>query len=81
MRKKAVRSRQKKKPNPAPLRLTDQQRAIMALVADGATDHEVGEQMGIAHGTVRKHIQNALTANELSSRLRLAVLIEREAQQ
>lgn len=60
------------------LKLTDRQREIFARLADGQTDREAAEEMGISHATVRKHIQTALETNGIASRLRLAVLIERE---
>lgn len=58
--------------------LTDKQREVMALIAEGASDKEAADQLGVSFHTIRAHVQNALTANDLTSRLRLAVLIERE---
>lgn len=60
------------------LELNERQRAIFAVLAEGGTDHEAADQLGISHPTVRKHIQNALEKNGLKSRLHMAVLIERE---
>lgn len=60
------------------LELTERQREIFGLLAEGFTDREAAEKLGVSHPTVRKHIQNAMEANGVASRLRMAVLIERE---
>lgn len=63
-----------------PLKLTTRQREVMALVADGMTDGEVAEAMGLTHSTVRTYVQSAMKANGAPTRVALAVWIEREAQ-
>ena len=50
-------------------RLTTRQWAIMRLVATGATNAQVAHQMGIAEGTVRKHLENVFVRLEVSSRM------------
>ena len=50
-------------------RLTTRQWANMRLVATGATNAQVAHQMGIAEGTVRKHLENVFVRLEVSSRM------------
>lgn len=38
--------------------LTARERAILRLASDGKTNPEIGDMLGIAHGTVRNHISN-----------------------
>jgi DNA-binding NarL/FixJ family response regulator len=40
------------------LTLTARERAILRLAADGKSNPEISEMLGIAHGTVRNHISN-----------------------
>jgi DNA-binding CsgD family transcriptional regulator len=40
-------------------RLTQREREILAVVADGATNGEVAAMLGISPQTVRKHLENA----------------------
>lgn len=38
--------------------LTARQRELMPLVAGGLTNRQIGRELGVAEGTVRKHLQN-----------------------
>jgi DNA-binding NarL/FixJ family response regulator len=40
--------------------LTPRQRQIVALIASGATDKEIGGSLGIATATAQKHVTNIL---------------------
>jgi DNA-binding CsgD family transcriptional regulator len=48
----------------ASTRLTPREREVLGLAANGYTSKEIGQQIGIAHRTVERHIEN--------SRLKLA---------
>jgi DNA-binding CsgD family transcriptional regulator len=39
--------------------LTRREREILSLVGEGSTNAEIGEQLSIASGTVRRHLENA----------------------
>ncbi len=40
-------------------RLTRREREILALVAEGMTNAEIGARLWISAGTVRRHLENA----------------------
>ena len=48
--------------------LTPRQREILALIARGATDKEIGATLGIATSTAQKHVSNLLRRLGVSSR-------------
>jgi two-component system, NarL family, response regulator DevR len=52
--------------------LTDQERRVLAHVADGAANREIGERMGLAEKTVRNYVSNILAKLELESRAQAA---------
>ncbi|WP_152363905.1 helix-turn-helix transcriptional regulator [Microlunatus speluncae] len=52
---------------PAP-RLTPRQLEVLALVAAGYTNGQAARSLGVASGTVRKHLENAFERLEVSSR-------------
>jgi DNA-binding CsgD family transcriptional regulator len=52
--------------------LTDRQREVAYLAADGMTAREIGEELGIAYNTVKKHLQNIYRKLGVASRLELA---------
>ena len=52
--------------------LTDQERRVLAHVADGASNREIGERMGLAEKTVRNYVSNILAKLELESRAQAA---------
>ena len=48
--------------------LTDREAEVLALVADGWTNHKVGPVLAISERTVRKHLGNAYEKLGVSSR-------------
>lgn len=50
------------------LRLTPRQSQVLALIASGMSDKEVAERLGLAHRTVRTHIDRMLREHGLRSR-------------
>lgn len=55
-------------------RLTPRQREILAGVADGLTDAEIGERLGIAAATVSKHLEAVYERLEVHKRTAAAAL-------
>ncbi|MCG8921336.1 LuxR C-terminal-related transcriptional regulator [Lentzea sp. CC55] len=52
--------------------LSDRQRMVVELVAQGLTNAQVAAKLGISHRTVESHVHNVKTALDLSSRAQLA---------
>ncbi len=50
------------------LRLTPRQSQVLALIASGLSDKEIGDRLGLAHRTVRTHIDRLLREHGLRSR-------------
>ena len=50
------------------LRLTPRQSQILSLIAAGLSDREVGERLGLAHRTVRTHLDRLLREHGLHTR-------------
>jgi len=50
------------------LRLTPRQSQVLALIASGLSDKEVAERLGLAHRTVRTHVDRLLREHGLRSR-------------
>ena len=48
--------------------LTRRQRELLALVAEGYTNAQVGRRLGVSEGTVRRHLENIYTRLQVSSR-------------
>lgn len=48
--------------------LTDRQRQILAFVALGCTNAQVGHRLGISEGTLRKHLENVSARLGVTSR-------------
>ena len=49
--------------------LTNRELEVLSLVAEGATNREVGARLGIADNTVKNHIRNILEKLRLTSRV------------
>jgi DNA-binding NarL/FixJ family response regulator len=52
--------------------LTDRERLVLAHVADGASNREIAERMGLAEKTVRNYVSNILAKLALASRSQAA---------
>jgi len=50
------------------LRLTPRQSQVLALIASGLSDNEVAMRLGLAHRTVRTHLDRLLREHGLRSR-------------
>jgi len=48
--------------------LTDRQRQVVALIAQGLADKEIGERLGIATATAQKHVTNILDRLSVTNR-------------
>jgi DNA-binding CsgD family transcriptional regulator len=48
--------------------LTRRQRELLHLVADGYTNAQIGRRLGLAEGTVRKHLENIFARLQVSNR-------------
>ncbi|HZA40153.1 MAG TPA: AAA family ATPase [Actinomycetota bacterium] len=57
--------------------LTDTERTVVALVADGLSNKEIGRRLYISHRTVGHHVSHVLTKLGKSSRVELAAAIGR----
>jgi len=52
--------------------LTDREREVLQLTAEGNTSREVGERLGISHRTVEKHRENIQAKLELRNTVEMA---------
>ena len=57
------------------LGLTRREAEVVALVASGATNKDIARQLRIAHGTVKKHLDNVYTKLGVRSRGQLAAFV------
>jgi len=58
--------------------LTDREREVLELVAEGLSNHEVGERLGLAEKTIKHHMTNILGKLQVRSRVEAALLVARE---
>ena len=56
---------------PEPGQLTEREREVVRLVAQGRTGPEIADELHIAHDTVRRHVHNAMTKTGARSRAHL----------
>jgi two-component system response regulator DevR len=54
--------------------LSAQERRVLALVAEGKTNKEVAEQMGLSDKTVKNYLSNIFEKLQISRRSQAAVL-------
>ena len=54
--------------------LTDQERRILALIAEGLTNRQIGERMFLAEKTVKNYVSSILAKLGLERRTQAAVL-------
>lgn len=62
---------------PGPDAITDREREILGLVADGLTDAQIGERLVLSPHTVHRHIANARTKLGVRSRAAAAAALAR----
>ena len=60
------------------VRMTKREREIMALIADGLSNKEIGQQLNIATFTVKSHVHNILEKLALHSRLQISAHFHNE---
>ncbi|MEY9855525.1 DNA-binding NarL/FixJ family response regulator [Catenulispora sp. GAS73] len=62
-------------PTPEDLKvLTDREREVLALVAEGLTNHEIARRLYIGQGTAKTHIRNLLAKLDARDRVQLVIL-------
>ncbi len=54
--------------------LTDREREIIGLLAEGSTNKEIARTLGISNDTVKQHVRHILNKLNLNSRVEAAVL-------
>jgi DNA-binding NarL/FixJ family response regulator len=60
-------------PSPRPADLTGREVEVLRLIAKGATNREIAEQLVISEGTVKNHISNILSRLGLRDRTQAAI--------
>lgn len=58
--------------------LTEREREVLELVAEGLSNHEVGERLGLAEKTIKHYMTNVLGKLQVRSRVEAALLVARE---
>jgi two-component system nitrate/nitrite response regulator NarL len=58
--------------------LTDREREVLELVAEGLSNGEVGERLGLAEKTIKHYMTNILGKLQVRSRVEAALLVARE---
>ncbi|MFE4369686.1 response regulator [Streptomyces sp. NPDC056835] len=58
-------------------RLTDRERAVLVLVAEGLSNADIGGRIHLSAGTVKDHVSAILAKLRVSSRVRAALLAQR----
>jgi DNA-binding NarL/FixJ family response regulator len=62
----------------SPEALTERERQVLALVAEGASNKDIGRALSISERTARTHVSNILTKLDLASRTQAALWAIRE---
>ena len=60
-----------------PFHLTPREREVLALVAEGLSDREIGTRLFISHRTVERHVSSLLAKLDAARRAELAALAHR----
>lgn len=60
-------------------RLTRREREVLALVAEGRTDREIGQHLFISHRTVERHVSNILAKLGAATRSEATAIVHRAA--
>jgi two-component system, NarL family, nitrate/nitrite response regulator NarL len=58
--------------------LTEREREVLELVAEGLSNHEVGERLGLAEKTIKHYMTNILGKLQVRSRVEAALLVALE---
>ncbi|GAA3378889.1 response regulator transcription factor [Streptomyces sannanensis] len=58
-------------------RLTDRERAVLVLIAEGLSNADIAARMHLSTGTVKDHVSAILTKLEVGGRVQAALLAER----
>ena len=62
----------------APARMTNREREVMSLIADGLRTREIAERLGVASFTVRAHVRNIMEKLDLHTRVQIAKYVFQE---
>lgn len=63
-----------------PARLTDREREVLQVFADGLSTHDVAQQLFISERTVQSHLRSILSKLDLSSKLQAVVWALRQGE-
>ncbi|MGK9462134.1 response regulator [Streptomyces sp. G6] len=58
-------------------RLTERERAVLVLMAEGLANTDIGERLHLSTGTVKGHVSAVLSKLQVSSRVQAALIAER----
>ena len=58
-------------------RLTDRERAVLVLMAEGLANTDIGKRLHLSTGTVKGHVTNVLSKLRVSSRVQAVLIAER----
>ncbi|MDF3300219.1 response regulator [Streptomyces tropicalis] len=58
-------------------RLTDRERAVLLLMAEGLANGEIGERLHLSTGTVKGHVSAVFSKLQVGSRVQAALIAER----
>lgn len=58
-------------------RLTERERAVLVLMAEGLANNEIGERLHLSTGTIKGHVTSVLGKLQVSSRVQAALIAER----
>jgi DNA-binding NarL/FixJ family response regulator len=73
-----LREREQAEPELPPVPLSDRELEVLKLVADGKSNHEIGEALFIGPSTVRNHISSILMKLQVDNRVQAAVRAVRD---
>jgi DNA-binding NarL/FixJ family response regulator len=60
------------------VRMTPREREVINLIAEGLSNKEIAERLGIATYTVRSHVRNVMEKLMLHTRLQIAAYVHRD---